>query len=71
MLARTERHVDRVADDTSVTERNYTDARGVTQVRILTVEGGAMPARSAAPTGAAKRARSTRHRKCCASSPNI
>jgi len=40
MLARTERHIDRVADDTRVTERNYTDARGVTQLRILTVEGG-------------------------------
>lgn len=40
MLARTELHIDRLADDTSVTERNYTDARGVTQVRIVTVEGG-------------------------------
>ena len=40
MLARTERQVDRVADGTSVTERNYTDGKGVTQVRILTVNGG-------------------------------
>lgn len=40
MLARTERHIDRTDDGTSVTETNYSDARGVTQVRILTVEGG-------------------------------
>lgn len=40
MLARTERQIDRVQDGTRVTERNYTDAKGVTQLRILTVEGG-------------------------------
>lgn len=40
MLARTERRIDRVQDGTAVLERNYTDARGETQVRILTVEGG-------------------------------
>jgi polyhydroxybutyrate depolymerase len=40
MLVRTERQIDRVKDDTAVIERNYSDARGVTQVRILTVEGG-------------------------------
>ena len=40
MLARSERHIDRLADGTRVTERNYTDDRGIAQVRILTVEGG-------------------------------
>ena len=40
MLARTERVIDRAADGMRVIERNYANGRGVTQVRILTVEGG-------------------------------
>ena len=40
MLAQTERVIDRVDDGTRVIERNYTDGAGVTQVRIMAVEGG-------------------------------
>lgn len=40
MLARTERVIDRAADGMRVIERNYANGRGVTQIRILTVEGG-------------------------------
>lgn len=40
VLARTERVIDRVEDGTRVIERNYSDGAGVTQVRIMTVEGG-------------------------------
>jgi poly(3-hydroxybutyrate) depolymerase len=40
MLARTERIIDRAADGMRVLERNYSASRGITQVRILTVEGG-------------------------------
>lgn len=40
MLARTERIIDPVDDGMRVLERNYTDDDGVTQIRILTIEGG-------------------------------
>lgn len=40
MLSRSERTIDRARDGMTVTERNYTDANGVPQVRILTVHGG-------------------------------
>lgn len=40
MLARTERVIDPVPDGMRVLERNHSDGNGVTQVRILTVEGG-------------------------------
>jgi len=40
MLARTERVVDPAPDGMRTVERNYTDAQGRVQVRILTVEGG-------------------------------
>ena len=40
MLARTERIIDPVDDGMRVLERNYADDAGVTQIRILTIEGG-------------------------------
>lgn len=40
MLARTEREIDPVQDGMRVIERNYTDAKGVTQLRIQTIVGG-------------------------------
>lgn len=40
ILARTERHIDRVDDGFRVIERNYSDAYGRPMIRILTVEGG-------------------------------
>ncbi|WP_158241797.1 PHB depolymerase family esterase [Tabrizicola sp. TH137] len=40
VLARTERVIDGADDGMRVIERNYTDSRGVTQLRILTIEGG-------------------------------
>ncbi|WGV17019.1 alpha/beta hydrolase family esterase [Fuscovulum ytuae] len=40
MLARTERVIDRAEDGMRVVERNYADNAGVTQIRILTIEGG-------------------------------
>ena len=39
-LARTERVIDPASDGMRVLERNHVDENGVTQVRILTVEGG-------------------------------
>lgn len=40
MLARTERIIDPALDGMRVLERNYSDARGLVQIRILTIEGG-------------------------------
>ena len=39
-LAVSSRRIDRVKDGPSVVEENYSDAAGVTQVRLLTVIGG-------------------------------
>jgi polyhydroxybutyrate depolymerase len=40
MLARTEREIDPVQDGMRVIERNYTNGKGVTQLRIQTIVGG-------------------------------
>ena len=40
MLARTERRIDPAADGMVTVERNYSDAQGRVQVRILSVQGG-------------------------------
>ena len=40
MLAHTEREIDPVQDGMRVIERNYTNAKGVTQLRIQTIVGG-------------------------------